>query len=686
MKLSALLAPILLAGSATGTGEGFDFGDCSGSGTFEQEIAPYAGNVDSAITVGSIPAGLHGLRISLTSEADVDIRLYGANNEKVVHWPGGILSQSSTRTELYKGAAVTYSGYDGVDGDRGNEYIEVEGSTPEAMTIKAFGYEAGFATVNYSWTDKDNCHSAHLGSGSFTQGIVRNETTLVGTIPPSVRDVEITLQSQTDIDIQLFGADGTAIVAWPSGLLPAAGYSKVSYHGMEIEWSGYRGVNGDAGHEFVRIVGDTTEQLIMKVYGYAAGTAEVTYSWGTIAPKNYPATTTLAARATDTALSAPGVGEFAYDNVFGTKITKVDKSDQAISSYPKIQSWNQDMSLLRVGSRIYDAATLEETAATSGKTGPAAYHTLCSRNSDYFRWSSAVPNRFFVMNSSHQFIQGEITGTSVDCSNVLDPLADYEVVHIGPHEGNIDANDKYVIFSAKKPNDSTIYLILFDIPGRTEVWTKPLPNDNWNWIQDEDFPDDPTKGYWAPGKLDWVSMSPSGNYIVLNNNNGAHDGMYRYDRNLQNKAQLQYRWDGDGQLYSEGGHGDIGYDSDGNEVFVQFISGVGIYSFNLDNPAELGKELLSSPYGGGHISCRNTQRTDGWCYVTTKGPDYLRVFALKLDGSGNETVQNFAQSHVGGEYPTVYGAPSPDGTKVIFNSYWANADHNDVDTYIAEAQ
>ena len=685
MKVSMFIIPILLAGSSTSTWAGFNFGDCSGSGTFEQEIQHYNGNVDNAVTVGSIPKGLQGLRISLISDKDVDIRLYGANNEKIVHWPNGILNRPSTQTKPYKNVSVTYSGFNGTAGNRGHEFIEVTGSTPEAMTMKAFGYEAGYATVNYSWTGKDGCEPVQTGSGSFTQDILLNEKTLVGTIPPNIENVEITLQAATDIDIQLYGADGTPIIAWPSGLLSDSGFNHITYKGMDIEWSGYNGVNGNAGHEFIRIVGATSELLVMKVFGYAAGTAEVTYRWGNaLTGKKYPATTTLVSRATDTNLPAPNAGEFVIDNVFGTKITKVNKTDNAISNYPKVQSWNQDMTLLRIGSRIYNATTLEETAITSGKTTSESYQTLCSRSSDYFRWSNVVPNRFFVMNSSYQFIQGEINGTSVDCSTVLNPLDAYEVVHIGPHEGNIDTNDKYVLFSAKKPNDSTIYLILFNIPNKTEIWTKPLPNEKWIWIQDQNYPNDPGKGYWIPEKMDWISVSPSGTYIVMNNTNGPRDGMYRYDRSFQNKTKLQYRWDGNGQLYSEGGHGDMGYDTNGNEVWVQFISGVGVYSFNLDNPVELGKELLTSPYGGGHISCRNTQRTDGWCYVTTTQAGYLQVFALKLDGSGNENVQNFSQTHVGEEYETVYGAPSPDGTKMIFNSYWGHENHANVDTFIVE--
>jgi Tol biopolymer transport system component len=186
--------------------------------------------------------------------------------------------------------------------------------------------------------------------------------------------------------------------------------------------------------------------------------------------------------------------------------------------------------------------------------------------------------------------------------------------------------------------------------------------------------------------LDWLSVSPSGRYIVFNYDNGNTDGMFRYDIDFTNKIKLQYRWDGNGELYSEGGHGDMGYDTDGYEVFVQFISGLGVYSFNLDNPTELGKELLHSPYGGGHISCRNTKRP-GWCYITANtdsdGNGLKRIFALELDGTGNENIQNFTQSHIDTGFHDTYGGVSPDGTKIIFNSHWGTAN---VDTFVVEAE
>jgi hypothetical protein len=391
--------------------------------------------------------------------------------------------------------------------------------------------------------------------------------------------------------------------------------------------------------------------------------------------KKYPITTILQANPTDINLLKPTVDNPSIDAVFNTRIAMVDKSDNALANYPKVQTWNSDMTLMRIGSRLYDAQTLKESDYTKNSTNP--YATLCSRNSDYFRWSNNHFNTFFVLDSSNRLIQGQINENNVSCSNVLETFNDYEKIHIGPHEGNIDSADKYLLFSAKKPNDTTIYLILYDIPNHRRVWTKTLTDDTWFYDQ--------ARQHWQPRKMDWISVSPSGKYIILNNNNGNRDGMYHYDIHFTNKTKLQYRWDGNNQLYSEGGHGDMGYDSEGHEVWVQFISGVGVYSFNLDNPNELGVEQLHSPYGGGHVSCRNTKRK-GWCYITanldSNGNGLKRIFALKLDGTGDENVENFAQSHINDTFEETYGGASPDGTKMIFNSHWGT---NSVETFVVEA-
>ena len=271
----------------------FNFGECSGSGTFEQEIHKYKTYEDAAL-VGSIPRGIKGLHIELISNKDVDIRLYGENEDKIVHWPYGILKKGTQETKPYQSVNVTYSGYNGKNGEKGHEFIEVHGSTPAAMTMKAFGYRAGYATVNYSWTGKVGCTPEKGGQGHFTQTLKSKAISLVGTIPPHVNNVEINLTSDKDLDIQLYGVDGTAIASWkPTGLMAGATKQSIMYHDMNITWSGYNGVNGHKGHEYINITGDTTEMLVMKVYGYEAGTADVTYSWGIQPTDTMPPVITL---------------------------------------------------------------------------------------------------------------------------------------------------------------------------------------------------------------------------------------------------------------------------------------------------------------------------------------------------------------------------------------------------------
>ena len=177
---------------------------------------------------------------------------------------------------------------------------------------------------------------------------------------------------------------------------------------------------------------------------------DIDYCDLTLTLKKYPATTTLTARATDNTVIKPTQGTPTVDPVYQTRITMVDKPDQRTSAYPKVQNWNADMRLLRIGNRIYDAKTLSETDITKTQTDTQGYNTLCARASDYFRWSNKVANKFYVVNSSYELIQGKITGNDVNCSNVLDAFADYELIHMGPHEGNIDYNDRYVVFVAKK--------------------------------------------------------------------------------------------------------------------------------------------------------------------------------------------------------------------------------------------
>jgi len=121
----------------------------AGNGNFKQQI-PHKSLVE---VPGDIPAGMKNLYISLTSKVDVDIQLYDADtNEPLVGWKiGALIDSSRVKSKLYNGITIEYSGFNGNGINKGNEYIKISGVTRNSMRMKLYGYQEGFATVDYSW-------------------------------------------------------------------------------------------------------------------------------------------------------------------------------------------------------------------------------------------------------------------------------------------------------------------------------------------------------------------------------------------------------------------------------------------------------------------------------------------------------------------------------------------------------
>ena len=269
--------PVEVGNGIGGKADGFDWGSpCrAGTGTFTQPIAK-----DAVVLVGEIPAGRVGVEIKLTSPEDVDIQLYDKEgNKAIVQWPDGLMSGDDTQSITYKGIKITWSGYNGDGTNLGHEYIKLEGETSTTFVMKAYGYAAGAAQVDYKWAAKPNCKDQ--GKGSFEQPITKDAVVEVGPIPKGLSNVEIELTSPVDIDVQLYDKkDGKAIVKWPGGMLKGADEQSIQYAGVKVIWSGYNGDGSGKGNEFIRLVGTTDRDLVMKVFGYEAGAARVDYSWG----------------------------------------------------------------------------------------------------------------------------------------------------------------------------------------------------------------------------------------------------------------------------------------------------------------------------------------------------------------------------------------------------------------------
>lgn len=284
MQLSFFLMFCLTVHSVTAQDcTGFCFpegGSQLGGGEFQQHV-PSKGVIE---VPGDIPPGIKNFYIELNSQVDVDIQLYDVdNNQALIGWKIGALIDSGKQTSAeYHGVTIEYSGYNGiVCGDRGHESIKITGTTKDHLRMKLYGYKEGDATVTYSY-EGEGSRSIPAGRGNFEQKVPYKALVEVpGEIPSGINNLYIRLNSEVDVDVQLFDIDtDKPLVGWKIGAL-IDGSRKVSknYNGVTVEYSGYNGDGISRGNEYIKITGITRNNLQMKLYGYQEGYATINYSW-----------------------------------------------------------------------------------------------------------------------------------------------------------------------------------------------------------------------------------------------------------------------------------------------------------------------------------------------------------------------------------------------------------------------
>merc|ERR1711907_289731 len=94
-----------------------------GSGKFSQYI-----KMNKRISIGTIPANQNNVEIYLKSSKDVDVELWDVSGKKsvgVIAWNGGRIDSAVVATTMYKGATITYSGYNGVASGKHKEIMNL---------------------------------------------------------------------------------------------------------------------------------------------------------------------------------------------------------------------------------------------------------------------------------------------------------------------------------------------------------------------------------------------------------------------------------------------------------------------------------------------------------------------------------------------------------------------------------
>jgi hypothetical protein len=253
--------------------------------------------------------------IQLFEESDSDcggekaIIAYQEKKNSPVNCGKGVLGNNEGVKEstVYKGMTIEYSGYYGVDKKPGFEYIKVTGEVTTPLVMKAFAFEAGSAKVAYEWgyTRTPCCLGIQpCGPFSFQTSVAEGATVDIGEIIVGKKDLRVKLTADKDVDVQLFdrGAaamtacpgSGKAIIAYkedadtclkgPLGNNADGGVESTVYNDIKFEYSGYNGVGGKLGNEYVQLTGATNTPLLMKAFGYAAGSFEVEYEFYEVVP------------------------------------------------------------------------------------------------------------------------------------------------------------------------------------------------------------------------------------------------------------------------------------------------------------------------------------------------------------------------------------------------------------------
>lgn len=361
----------------------------------------------------------------------------------------------------------------------------------------------------------------------------------------------------------------------------------------------------------------------------------------------------------------PARSQLVADPQFDTEIMKVAESSQIPDDpddpgvtervrhyYSKANHLNADESMAIFftnsgGTWIYETANWTPVQSLSLVSGDPEIH-----------WHPTDPDVFyvvdFVLNDSFDNRAIYRYQVSSNTKTLIRDFAQYENAS-GQHEGNMDISGRDYAMIGDLPNGDR-ELFVYDVIDDSIVGPVPISVSETG---------------------DWVSVSPSGTFVVAMGNN------YITVFDAANLNRLYSLPDG---TY---GHADICYMSDGREAIVfdgaDYPMDPSHRTINaaILESGELIRVGTISWTQTPHISCRNTD-LPGWALVSSYDrndgePTYNtlldEIYWLKLDGT--EAVRRIAHHQSDGfrnYFGEAHAVPNRDGSKIIFSSNWYERD------------
>lgn len=365
------------------------------------------------------------------------------------------------------------------------------------------------------------------------------------------------------------------------------------------------------------------------------------------------------------ALAKPSYLGSTTDPAFGTKITRISGDpgtpigngvsgswgDLARQNYSKDPAWSADQKLV----------VLKYMGGISGHLylDGDTYQPLFLRQLPGVesRWHPTLADVMVVVTASggvnHWNVRTNTSTTKFSTSG-------YSNAHMGPWEGNVSYDGRYVAVTATRNSDSKLVAYVVDITSGTKFADIDLA---------------------AQGvtNLDWVSVSALGGYVAaLATVNGTLAGMKVWTKT----GSVVQTWT-DFRV----AHMDLGVDQSGNEVIFT-APGSGTYAkrWIMRRFSDGAITALSPAVSyNTHASTRNLGRL-GWGYGVTNDRTGSvldgEMYAIKLDGSGSIERWAHHRSNVTDYDATPFAVPSPDGKRIMFASNWGSSTGRPVQTYV----
>lgn len=370
-------------------------------------------------------------------------------------------------------------------------------------------------------------------------------------------------------------------------------------------------------------------------------------------------------------VSEPAQGQTIIDPVYGTAVTRITDHENDPSSgfarsyYSRIQAFNADESRVMTHAEdgywhLYDPETSTHIKKLQGPAGAAEVQwDVDNPDIIYFVGTNGVDNEFYQMN-----------------------VVTDEMVKLADFDGRVPWDNLFASRSRYEGSPSE----------DGEKWAFMAQDDSWNtlgifvWDKSTDkilSTFDFAEHGIAEGP-DYVSMSPSGEYVIASWSHESGLGTRAYTKDFSSFVQLHHGSEHSDLVKLANGHDafvSIDYQANGGSVFYIDIQ--------TGEKVDLFPSYLNGSVTAMHFSGRAFDKP-GWVLISTydenKASEWLhqKIFAVEL--TENPRIFNIANHHSmeGGYWTEPQATVNKDFTKILFNSNWGNGSSTDIDTYMVE--